>query len=88
MNTLKYKRYTARVEFDERDSMFVGRVVGLRAIVSFHGETVAELRSAFETAIEGFLRDCEKQGVRSETPVPGIVTDALNKVTDQAGGAD
>lgn len=71
MNTMNHKGYTARVEFDERDSLFVGRVLGLRTIISFHGETVAELRSAFETAIEEFLQDCKEQGVRPEKPASG-----------------
>jgi predicted HicB family RNase H-like nuclease len=39
--------------------------------VARHGETVAELRSALETAIEGFLRDCEEQAVRPEKPTSG-----------------
>jgi predicted HicB family RNase H-like nuclease len=38
----------------------VGRVLGLDSIVSFHGETVAELRQAFEAAINSFLVDCDK----------------------------
>jgi predicted HicB family RNase H-like nuclease len=71
MNTMNHKGYTARVEFDERDSIFVGRVLGLRTMISFHGETVAELRSEFETAIEEFLRDCKEQGVRPEKPASG-----------------
>ncbi len=44
MNTMSYQGYTARIEFDERDSIFVGRVLGLRSIISFHGQTVEELR--------------------------------------------
>lgn len=28
MNTMNHKSYTARIEFDERDSVFVGRVLG------------------------------------------------------------
>ena len=71
MNTMNHKGYTARVEFDERDSIFVGRVLGLHAIISFHGETVAELRSAFETAVEDFLLDCKQQGIRPEKPASG-----------------
>ena len=71
MNTMSHKGYTARVEFDERDSIFVGRVLGLHTIISFHGETVAELRSAFEIAIEEFLQDCKKQGIRPEKPASG-----------------
>ena len=40
MNTMPHKGYTARIEFDERDNIFVGRVLGLRTLISFHGETV------------------------------------------------
>ncbi|MDH5540541.1 MAG: type II toxin-antitoxin system HicB family antitoxin [Rhizobacter sp.] len=71
MNTMNYKGYTARIEFDERDAIFVGRVLGLRTMISFHGETVAELRTAFETSIDEFLRDCKEQGLRPEKPASG-----------------
>jgi predicted HicB family RNase H-like nuclease len=71
MNAMNHKGYTARIEFDERDNIFVGRVLGLRTMISFHGETVSELRAAFQTAIEEFLRDCKEQGVRPEKPASG-----------------
>jgi predicted HicB family RNase H-like nuclease len=71
MNTMNHKGYTARIEFDERDNIFVGRVLGLRTVISFHGDTVAELRSDFEIAIEEFLRDCKEQGLRPEKPASG-----------------
>ena len=71
MNTMNHKGYTARIEFDECDNIFVRRVLGLRTIIGFHGETVVELRSAFEIAIEQFLRDCKEQGVRPEKPASG-----------------
>ncbi len=67
MNSINHKGYTAQIEFDERDNIFVGRVLGLRTIISFHGKTVVELRSAFETAIEEFLRDSDLQ-----TSQPGL----------------
>lgn len=71
MNTMTHKGYTARIDFDERDNIFVGRVLGLRAVISFHGETVVELRSEFETAVEEFLKDCKEQGIRPEKPASG-----------------
>jgi predicted HicB family RNase H-like nuclease len=71
MNTMNHKGYTARIEFDERDNLFVGRVLGLRAIISFHGETVATLRQAFEAAVDDFLADCKEQGVKPEKPASG-----------------
>ena len=84
MNTTHYKGYTARIEFDGRDNIFVGRVLGLRAIISFHGESVAELRAAFEEAIEDFLRDCQEQGVRPEKPASGKL---LLRVSPEVHGA-
>lgn len=73
MNTMNHRGYTARIEFDERDNIFVGRVLGLRTMISFHGETVKELRKQFAAAIDEFLRDCEQQGVRPEKPASGRI---------------
>ncbi|MDO8789323.1 MAG: type II toxin-antitoxin system HicB family antitoxin [Sulfuritalea sp.] len=73
MNTMSYKGYTARVDFDERDSIFVGRVLGLRDIISFEGSTVAKLRAEFEAAINDFLRDCAERGIAPEKPASGKI---------------
>jgi predicted HicB family RNase H-like nuclease len=70
---MTYKGYTARVDFDERDGLFVGRVLGLRAIVSFHGDTVARLRTEFEAAVDDFLRDSKARGIRPERPASGRI---------------
>jgi predicted HicB family RNase H-like nuclease len=71
MNSMTHRGYTARVEYDERDNIFVGRILGIHAIISFHGETVSELRSEFELAVDDYLADCEEQGVKPEKPASG-----------------
>jgi predicted HicB family RNase H-like nuclease len=71
MNTMTYKGYTARVEYDGRDDIFAGRILGIRSIVSFHGKTVVELRTEFEHAVEDYLADCKQQGVHPEKPASG-----------------
>ena len=71
MNSMSYKGYTARVEFDERDGIFVGRLLGIRSIISFHGETVAELRAELAGAVDDYLADCEVQGLKPEKPASG-----------------
>jgi predicted HicB family RNase H-like nuclease len=63
MNTMTYNGYTARVEYDERDHIFVGRILGIRTIISFHGETVTELRAELELAVNDYLADCMQQGL-------------------------
>lgn len=71
MNTMSHKGYTARVEYDERDNILVGRILGIRSIISFHGQTVSELRSEFELAVEDYLADCESEGVQPVRPASG-----------------
>lgn len=71
MNAMTYKGYTARIDFDDRDNIFVGRVLGVKAIIGFHGETVAQLRADFESAIDFMLEDCKQRGVSPEKPANG-----------------
>lgn len=61
-NVMTYKGYRARIEFDERDNIFTGRAVGIADIITFHGETVNELRADFETAIDHYISDCKATG--------------------------
>ena len=84
MNTMSHKGYIARVEFDERDNIFVGRVLGIRTMISFHGETVAELRGEFERAVEDFVRECKEKGLRPEKPASGKL---LLRVPPEVHGA-
>ena len=71
MKTMCHKSYTARVEFDDRDNIFVGRVLGTRTIIGFHGETADQLHAEFHAAVEDFIRDCKEQGVKPEKPASG-----------------
>lgn len=60
MEIKSYQNYTAKVEYDPVDKIFVGHILGIRDIVSFHGSTVEELESAFREAVEHYLEVCEK----------------------------
>lgn len=73
MNAMTYKGYTARIEFDERDSIFVGRLLGIRSIISFHGETVAELRGEFQNSVDDYLSECSESGINPEKPASGKI---------------
>ena len=84
MNTMSHKGYAARVEFDERDNIFVGRVLGIRTMISFHGQTVAELRGEFEAAVEDFVRDCKEKGLKPQKPASGKL---LLRVPPEVHGA-
>jgi predicted HicB family RNase H-like nuclease len=70
-NVLTYRGYTARVAYDAHDSVFVGHVLGIRDTITFHGETVDELRSDIEGAIDHYLADCALTGRTPEKPASG-----------------
>jgi len=44
---MKYKGYSAQVEFDDDAGIFHGEVINLRDVITFEGESVRELRQAF-----------------------------------------
>jgi predicted HicB family RNase H-like nuclease len=68
---MTYKSYTARVEYDDRDDVFVGRVLGLQSILSFEGNSVEALKTAFEEAVNDYLQECQEKGLPPEKPASG-----------------
>ena len=74
MNTMTYKGYAARIEYSSEDGCFVGHVAGIRDVVGFHGDSVSELRSAFEDAVDDLLETCEKLGSDPPRPYSGELT--------------
>lgn len=62
MNTMTYKGYSARIDFSEEDQCMIGHIAGINDVVGFHGDSVAELRGAFEEAVDDYLATCEKLG--------------------------
>ena len=71
MNTMEYKGFAARVEYSEEDGCIVGHVAGIRDVIGFHGESVAELRAAFEEAVDDYMATCEKIGQAPNKPYSG-----------------
>lgn len=71
MKAMRYKGYAARVEYDDEDEIFFGRIVGIRDGVSFHSETVAGLKSAFREAVDDYIDTCKKIGKPPQKPYSG-----------------
>jgi predicted HicB family RNase H-like nuclease len=71
MNTMTYKGYSARVEFDEEDRIFVGRLAGITDIVVFHGSTVDELETAFHEMVDHYIEVSERTGRPAQKPYSG-----------------
>lgn len=68
---MTYKGYSARIEYDDEDEIFFGRLAGIRDGVSFHADTVAELKAAFHEAVDDYIETCAKIGKSPQKPYSG-----------------
>ncbi|MCG8908956.1 type II toxin-antitoxin system HicB family antitoxin [Pseudomonas sp. DP-17] len=71
MTPMKYQGYAARIEYSDDDGLFIGHVAGIRDVIGFHGESVSELREAFEEAVDDYLATCAKLGREPKRPFSG-----------------
>ncbi|MDF3866821.1 type II toxin-antitoxin system HicB family antitoxin [Pseudomonas denitrificans (nom. rej.)] len=71
MTPMKYQGYAARIEYSDDDRLFIGHIAGIRDVVGFHGESVNELRGAFEEAVDDYLATCAKLGREPQRPFSG-----------------
>jgi predicted HicB family RNase H-like nuclease len=71
---MTYKRYTASIEYSAEDGCLVGHILGIRDIVGFHGDSVTEMRVAFEDAVDDYLENCANIGKEPDKPYSGNLT--------------
>lgn len=70
-NTMEYKGYLGSVEFSEEDALFYGKVLGIRALVSYEGNNAQELIADFHGAVDDYLELCAQQGIEPERAYKG-----------------
>jgi predicted HicB family RNase H-like nuclease len=75
---MTYKGYSARVEYDDEDGIFTGRIAGIRDGVGFHADSVAELREAFHEAVEDYLETCARIGKEPQKAFSGQMMFRVN----------
>ncbi len=70
-NTMEYKGYVGTVEFSEENSIFFGKVIGTRALISYEGQSARELVSDFHGAVDDYLELCAAEGIEPERAYKG-----------------
>lgn len=70
-NTMEYKGYLGSVEFSEADALLFGKVMGVRALISYEGETARELIQGFHAAVDDYLALCAAEGIEPEQAYKG-----------------
>ena len=70
-NTMEYKGYVGSVEFSEKDGVFFGKVMGIRAMISYEGENAHDLVEDFHSAVDSYLETCAAEGIEPEKAYKG-----------------
>ena len=71
MKYLEYKGYTGSIEYSPEDNLLYGKVLGIRGLISFEGETGKSLEEDFHTSVDVYLADCKEDGKTPEKPFKG-----------------
>jgi predicted HicB family RNase H-like nuclease len=68
---MNYKGYIGKVEFDDEANLFHGEVINTRDVITFQGQSVAELRLAFQDSVDDYLAFCAERGEEPDKPYSG-----------------
>ena len=68
---MEYKGYIGRVEFDDEAGIFHGEVINTRDVVTFQGQSVAELKKAFKESLDDYFAFCASRGETPDKPFSG-----------------
>jgi predicted HicB family RNase H-like nuclease len=68
---MEHKGYIGKVEFDDEAGIFHGEVINMRDVVTFQGQSVAELKKAFKESVEDYLAFCASRGEEPDKPFSG-----------------
>ena len=70
-NLLSYKNYNGTVEYSREDECLFGKVIGIKSLLSYEGQSVQELEQDFKTVIDEYLQDCKEKNIEPEQPYKG-----------------
>ncbi len=68
---MTHKGYYGSIVASIEDNCLYGKLEYIRPLVSYEGQTLAELQAAFEGAVEDYLADCAKDRIEPEKPCKG-----------------
>ena len=68
---LTYKLYNGTVEYSKEAKCLFGKVVGIKSLISYEGNSIQELEEDFQKTVDEYIEECRKQGVEPEKPYKG-----------------
>lgn len=71
MNNLTYKGYTGTIEASVEDGCLHGQLLFITDLVTYEGNTVDEIKTSFEEAVNHYLTYCKETGKPANKPYSG-----------------
>lgn len=71
MKHLEYKGYLGTIEYSQEDGVLFGKVLGIKSLLSYEGETGKDLEVDFKSVVEDYLEDCTAAGKEAERSFKG-----------------
>jgi len=68
---MKYQGYTAHIEIDETAGVLFGKVLDIKDVITFKGNTVAEVEQKFYNSVDDYLEWCAELGEEPDKPFSG-----------------
>ena len=72
-NLLTYKGYVGTVNFSADDNVFFGKIDDINDLITFEGETVQELKNAFQYMVDEHIKDSENENITVVLPRRTVV---------------
>ena len=70
-NLLSYKNYNGIVEYSKEDRCLFGKVVEIKSLLSYEGQSIQELEQDFQNVVDEYLIDCKERNICPEQPYKG-----------------
>ena len=68
---LKYKNYIGSVEYDLTDKCLFGKILFIDDLVTYEGNTIEELETAFHNMVDDYLETCKEIGKEPQKAYSG-----------------
>jgi predicted HicB family RNase H-like nuclease len=68
---MEYKGFLGSVHYNDEDELLYGKVMFIRALVSYEGTDAKSIKANFHQAVEDYLELCAEQGRQPERALKG-----------------
>jgi predicted HicB family RNase H-like nuclease len=71
MSKITYKGYTGTIEASIEDGCLHGKILFIDDLITYEGNTVDDIKTSFEEAVDHYLAYCEETGKPANKPYSG-----------------